>query len=159
MFIKKSKSIWSIIILIMMLILSSCSQAAPSDDDDEEEKSKIIGTWSSTGGDSYAISKDLFVYNDGGWGYDFAGIIVGHEDFTEKSGYITIKLTSVGSSSSKTAGKYYLMRWRFFNENSVQMSNAYKASGSEDKNTQIEAELEFTEANGYFSFYGDYIRK
>lgn len=107
----------------------------------------IYGTWKSNYGDGYTITETTITYDDGGHGYGWSGNI---EEIKEPYIY----------SSFKKDGKtlYKVTAYKDVTEVSANIANAYKAGGKEYCTTLEEAKEEFTIDNGYFGYFGEYVR-
>ena len=107
----------------------------------------IYGTWKSNG-DGYTITETTVVYDDGGWGFGYTGII---EEITND--YIFYSL------ENKT--KFYAICYKNLTEISCDFSNAYKdedAGGKAYCDSLENEKKEFTIENGYYGIFGEYVR-
>lgn len=92
----------------------------------------------------------------------FQGEILGSPDFSRPSGKFTIRITVGGKAygAGFPAGKYTVVKWSDFNGGTVSYRIANKnlsqdaaAAFDSVRETQAEAERDFTDANGYFLVY------
>lgn len=159
MYLKNKFIIFTLIISLFLTLFTNCPVEVEKEK--KEEKPTIIGYWKSSYGDGFEITKSgtFYQYDNANKAISFAGSIVNHSPYTSTSGFITVKITDSGTWGM-TQNYYYVIRWKNFSVNSIQESCAYKAGGKNSGlPTQNEAETEYTEANGYFAYYGDYIRQ
>jgi len=170
MFKKTSKQI--IFLLFLFLLFTNCQEPSTEEvlpEDSYIESSLTLmnnlkGYWKSSFGDGFEITGDalpqtFFQYDDASKTISFAGYIVGNENDSIENGFITILISSSGSWG-KTLGTYYVVRWRNFNlTSSISESSAYKSGGLDSAPTKQKAENEYTSANGYFAYFGDYIKQ
>lgn len=115
----------------------------------EPKAASIYGEWQSPYGDGYSISKTTVVYDDGGWGYGYTGII---EEITND--YIFYSL------ENKT--KFNAICYKNLTETSCELSGAYKdenAGGKAYCDSLENAKKEFTIENDYYGLFGEYVRK
>jgi hypothetical protein len=123
----------------------------------------LEGYWKSTYGDGFEITGTTYTQYDGAdRSVSFAGTIVNFPNLYRSSGSIIIRITDSGSWG-KTKGYYYAIRWRSLSKRGVEQSCAANLSVSPEKNnglpTYAQAATEYTEANGYFSYYGAYAKQ
>ena len=106
----------------------------------------IYGTWKSNSGDGYTITETTITYDDGGYGFGWSGNI---EEIKEPYIY----------SSFEKDGKtlYKVTAYKDVTEVSANIADAYK-NNKNSANTLEEAKEEFTIDNGYFGYFGEYIR-
>lgn len=138
---KKSKfSLLAIAFAMFVGVFVSCS---------EPKSASIYGEWQSPYGDGYSISKTTVVYDDGGYGFGYTGII---EEITND--YIFYSL------ENKT--KFNAICYKNLTENSCELSGAYKdasAGGKTHCDSLEDAKKEFTIENEYYGIFGEYVRK
>ena len=109
----------------------------------------IFGEWKSPYGDGYSISETVVVYDDGGYGFGYTGKI---EEITNN--YIFYSL--------EEEKKFYSICYKNLTEISCEFSGAYKeeAAGGKTYCDSLEnAKKEFTVENGYYGYFGEYVRK
>ena len=109
----------------------------------------IFGEWKSPYGDGYSISETVVVYDDGGYGFGYTGKI---EEITNN--YIFYSL--------EEEKKFYSICYKNLTEISCEFSGAYKdveAGGKTYCNSLEDAKKEFTVENGYYGYFGEYVRK
>lgn len=139
------------------LLLSTSTTPSPT------TPATLVGSWKSSFGDGFEVTQTTFTqYSDAAsktiW---FQGNIVGSPSFTDTSASLTLLVTTRGSYGP-AVGKYFVARWKSLTANGVKESTPYKEGGLADAESQVAAESEFTEANGYFSgpyAYGEYARQ
>ncbi|PCG19057.1 hypothetical protein [Brachyspira sp. G79] len=68
------------------------------------------------------------------------------------SGMIYCKYTTAPSYNQGVANKYYAIAFKDLTSDTIDICGAYKSDGVSATDTLSEAKLEFTEANGYFTF-------
>ena len=140
MFKKFKFSLLVIVFAMFVGVFVSCS---------EPKSASIYGEWQSPSGDGYSISETTVVYDDGGWGLGYTGAI---EEITND--YIFYSL------ENKT--KFNAICYKNLTENSCELSGAYKeeaAGGKKYCNSLEDAKKEFTVENGYYTYFGEYVRK
>lgn len=144
-----------VLLTLGLLLLGACESpqtpAAPP---------SLVGYWKSSYGDGFEVSGSTFTqYDDASKSVSFAGTIQGTPDMTAVAGSLTLQITDPGTWK-KTAGRYYVVRWKALSARGVKESSAsnYPAATPEP-DTQAGAEAAFTEANGSFGYYGDYARQ
>jgi hypothetical protein len=156
---KKKLFTLSLSVFILLIFLIGCQEPVEKKEDKETSKANLTGYWKSSYGDGFEITGTIFTqYDDASKTVSFAGTIVNNPDLTNSSNYITIKITN-GGTWGKTLGNYYVIHYKDFAATTVKESCAYKSGGQSDNATQTGAETEFTIANGYFAYYGDYIKQ
>lgn len=143
------KSLSLIVFLLIVAISCDNRPTAPN---------LLVGTWISTynetyiydgrtftsaydGKNSYVIKVERIIYSS-----DTAGIIYGK--YTENSTY-----------GDAVVGKYYAVSFKDLTDSGVSISGAYKSDGKTGRGTLIEAIIEFTEKNGYYSIYSSCVKK
>ncbi len=164
------------VFLFLLLLVIGCQEPAEKQDKDDDVKSSLSGYWKSSYGDGFEISgNDFYQYDDAAKTIGFAGNIVNNPDLTASSGYITIKITNIGTWQ-KTLNYYYVIHWKNFNGPGVKQSSAVKdyndtnGDGIDDNplnkgrpnqfgNNDDAAEYLYTIENGYFDYYGDYLKQ
>lgn len=119
---------------VAVLVLSGCVQP---------DEASVYGTWESSAGDGYVITETSIKYDDGGYGYGWEGTIA---QVTDSYIYYTI------------ATKYFAISYTNLTDESCKFSNAYKANGKLFTDTLESAIEEFTVDNGYYSYYGEYVK-
>ncbi|MCL1817581.1 MAG: hypothetical protein FWG35_01530 [Spirochaetaceae bacterium] len=124
----------------------------------------LIGTWNSSGGDSYTIDASEVVYNDSWDLFGFKGAVKkvrGHGG-RPSPGYITI-CSTVADPSGPIAGNYFVIHY-ILTSSGVTMGGAAFAGdpdgnyGGDGKATQEIAEAVYTVQNGYFDACGNYTK-
>ncbi len=123
----------------------------------------IAGYWKSAYGDGFEIKYEsgtwnYYQYDDAAKTISFAGTIASSSAFTDASNYITIEITDTGTWG-KTVGEFLCIHYKELSSNTVKQSTPYKDPGSSTEASAAAAEAEFTVANGYFGYYGDYTRQ
>ncbi len=140
--------------LFAAVALSGCdASSGPTGD-------SLVGVWSSSGGDGFTVTETTFSYQYGDT-EQFAGDIANDPDLSAGSGYIVMRITSRLNSWDPEVGKYVAIHWKNFTGDGVKESSAYKTGGSYNSgmDTLAEAEAEYTVANGYYGYYGEYLRE
>jgi len=151
------KKFWVLMAFLALLLVSY--QETTEEDDETNKKTVISGYWKSSYGDGFDISGTTYSqYDDSSKTVSFAGTIVNDPDLTASSNYIIIKVTN-GGTWGKTVNNYYALPYKDLTATTIKESSAYKTGGQSEMTTQAGAESEFTIANGYFSYYGDYIKQ
>ena len=134
---------FSLLIIAFAMFVGVFVSCAPQPSD----AASIYGTWKSKG-DGYTITETTVVYDDGGWGYGYTGAI---EEITND--YIFYSL------ENKT--KFNAICYKNLTETSCELSGAYKeeaAGGKTYCDSLEEVKTEFTIDNGYFGYFGEYVR-
>jgi hypothetical protein len=154
-FIKKALPVFLAFCFVVAL-LSGCAGGGSGDG------SIIFGTWtaSNMGGDGYTITNGTIIYDDGGHGYDWAGTIVGHSDFTSPAGILYVQYT-IYSNDSTFIGKINAVYWKNLTPGSVEMGNAINSDFSNPAVSTIgEAVTKFTLDNvgTWITYWGPYIK-
>lgn len=168
----KSFSVFFTIITLAVLLGTNCDQPKQEED---ITKPSLVGLWVSSAKDGFEVKIDastdgsmFYYYDEGitrtlhvpGNGCGFDGIIVNKPDYTATSGYITVKIVDPDvtndiwkSTISYPSGKYTVVAWNNFNGSTCKEASPFKLGGYPSyKDTQAEAEAEFTEANGYYGW-------
>lgn len=112
----------------------------------QAQSASIIGNWKSEW-DGYVITEKEITYDDGGHGYGWSGKI---EEI--KDPYIYVSFEQDGKTL------YRVTAFQNVTDVSANIANAYKAGGKEYCTTLEEAKEEFTIDNGYFGYFGEYVR-
>ena len=112
----------------------------------QAQSASIIGNWKSEW-DGYVITEKEITYDDGGYGDDWSGKI---EEI--KDPYIYVSFEQDGKTL------YRVTAFQNVTDVSANIANAYKAGGKEYCTTLEEAKEEFTIDNGYFGYFGEYVR-
>ena len=140
-----------------LVLLSGCDLATSSTD------VSLSGYWKSTYGDGFELSgntNDGFLYTQ----YDnasrdisFAGTVVNNPDFDASTGYIILWITN-GGTGTKTEGYYYAGHWKNLSGSVVASAGAYNGTSAlnDGMPTIAGAIAEYTVANGYYGYYGEY---
>ena len=105
----------------------------------------LLGTWMSQYNDGYTITKTTVTYDDGGYGYGWEAELA---DVTDS--YIYVK---------KADEEFVAISYKDLTSASCSMATAYKEGGKASTKTLEEAKTEFTVENGYFGYYGEYIKQ
>lgn len=153
-----------LLLLVLSLawgILSITGCAQPTDD--PESTPSLEGYWKSSYGDGFEISGTSYKqYDDSTKSVSFAGTIVNNPDRNAASDSLTIRITDSGSWG-KTVDRYYVIKWKTLAGKGISQSAANNGIFTDVKNngmeTQALAEAEYTEGNGYFGYYGDYVKQ
>ena len=146
-------------VVLILFFLFNCREPSNKQEDDKEKEYSLIGYWKSSYGDGFEInSTQFYQYDDATKTVSYAGNIVNNPDLESGSDYITIEITDAGTWG-KTVGEFYRVHWKEFTKNTVKESSAYKSGGASTMPSQATAETEFTVANGYFAYYGDYEKQ
>ena len=138
----KFTRLFAAVLFVAALSLTACSNQTEEDSGDDIED--LVGAWVSSGGDSYVITEDAMVYDDGGWGFGFTATIKDVED-----NYIYY---------TKADGKFYVTAYKDLKKTSCKLANAYKEGGLTCADTLKAAKKEFKRKNGYFERYGEYTK-
>lgn len=112
----------------------------------QAQSASIIGNWKSEW-DGYVITEKEITYDDGGYGDGWSGKI---EEI--KDPYIYVSFEQDGKTL------YRVTAFQNVTDVSANIANAYKAGGKEYCTTLEEAKEEFTIDNGYFGYFGEYVR-
>ncbi len=158
MFKRISLIILSVSLLAGSLALTGCAAASSGN-----ELSSLNGYWKSGYGDGFEISGTSYAqYDDTEKHVSFAGTIVNAPDLTADSGFLTVKITNSGTWL-KTANYYYVIQWKNLSLGKVSASAANNGDYLDVKNngmaSQALAEAEYTISNGYFGYFGDYLKQ
>ncbi|OHD17252.1 MAG: hypothetical protein A2Y34_18455 [Spirochaetes bacterium GWC1_27_15] len=144
---------------VLLFLLVGCAEQ-PVNQTITESKPELKGYWKSLSyGDGFEIIGSMYYqYDDASKSISFAGEIANNASWTASTGFVTVKITNSGSWS-KTLNEYYVVRWKDFVSSKVKQSSPYKVNGFSTVSTKDGAEQEFTEENGYYTFYGDYVKQ
>jgi len=130
-----------------------------NDDEPGTAVPSLSGYWKSSYGDGFEISGTTFTaYDDAAKTVSFAGTVVNDPDFASNAAFLTLRIT-VSGTWGKTVGKYYVVHMKSYTGTTVQWASPYKSGGISEADTQAAAEAEFTIANGYYTYYGDYVKQ
>lgn len=147
-------------ILSLFIAISSCAVQPANNDDDDKTSYLLNGYWKSTYGDGFEISTTAFKqYDDASKAVSFSGEIAKFVKETDTTGRIVVKISDAGTWK-KTVGEYIVVRYKNYSSAGVAESTPYLSGKDCDGLPTIEAaEAEYTDANGYFAFYGDYLKQ
>lgn len=137
MFKKFKLPLFGIAFAIFLGLFVSCTPQAQS--------ASIIGNWKSEW-DGYVITEKEITYNDGGYGFGWSGKI---EEIKEPYIYVSFE------QDGKTL--YRVTAFQNVTDISANIANAYKDE-KQTCETLEEAKTEFTIDNGYFRYFGEYVR-
>lgn len=112
----------------------------------QAQSASIIGNWKSEW-DGYVITEKEITYNDGGFGFGWSGKI---EEIKEPYIYVSFE------QDGKTL--YKVIAFKNVTDISANIANAYK-DGKDTCKTLEEAKTDFTINNGYFAYFGEYVRQ
>lgn len=138
MFKKFKLPLFGIAFAMFLGLFVSCTPQAPN--------ASIIGNWKSEW-DGYVITEKEITYDDGGFGLGWSGKI---EEIKEPYIYVSFE------QDGKTL--YRVTAFQNVTDISANISNAYK-DGKDTCKTLEEAKTEFTIDNGYFGYFGEYVRQ
>jgi hypothetical protein len=130
-------------------------------DDQNKLNQNLIGTWVSEYFDGYTITNTRLSYDDGGYGYDYAGDIKHVINFTNTSGVIFFQYDT-NPSDTPTIGKINGVYYENLKSTSVEMGTASNADYTNPaKNTLDEAIATFTMGNKdtYIAYTGTYLKQ
>ena len=149
--------------LAFVVLFSSCDLGNSSDYTDG-----LAGKWIASYGDGFEVTGNPFSgfyytqYDDADLGVSFAGTIIGKPDITTEEGYLYILITD-GGSWGKTVDAYYAIHWENLSETGVSQGSASLVDFLDPKNSGMEtlakAKEEYTVANGYFGYHGEYAKQ
>lgn len=137
------------------------------------QKATLNGYWKSTYGDGFEIDTTVnpplfYSYKDAGKTLSFEGKIVNNPAYTSTDIYITVEITgndgiAAGDpnwgNADMTVGAFTVIRIKEFSGKICkEASSPYKFNEARVKPTQVEAETEFTDANGYYDYPADYTK-
>ena len=143
-----------------LVLLSGCELATSSTD------GALTGYWKSTFGDGFELSGNTLEgfryvqYNDADRSVSFAGTVVNNPDFDASTGYIILRITN-GGTWTKTEGYYYAVHWKNLSGSLVAAASAHNGTSTYNKGmpTIAGALAEYTVANGYYGYYGEYEKQ
>jgi hypothetical protein len=138
MFKKFKLPLFGIAFAIFLGLFVSCTPQAQS--------ASIIGNWKSEW-DGYVITEKEITYDDGGYGFGWSGKI---EEIKEPYIYVSFE------QDGKTL--YRVTAFQNVTDVSANIADAYK-DGKLTCETLEEAKTEFTIDNGYFGYFGEYVRQ
>lgn len=159
------KQIKILLTILMALVLAiSCSKNNPNDPTstiagtDNANFSKLQQKWEYTtsAGSGYNITANKVdsYYTDNNTEQISYSVsieeIVWYSD--NASGMIYCKYTTAPSYRPEVDNKYYAIAFKDLTSDTIDICGAYKDGGVYATDTLSEAKLEFTEANGYFTF-------
>ncbi len=154
MFRKITRLALAVSVCVALLALAGCDAATGPTGD------SLVGVWSSTYGEGFTVTETTFSYQYGGT-VQFEGEIANDPDLSAESGYIVMVITSHVAETYPAIGSHYAIHWKNFTGSGVQESNAYKTDGDHNlgMDTLSGAAGEYTITNGYFGYYGEYLRE
>ena len=135
---KKSK--FSLLVIAFAMFVGIFVSCAP-----QAQSASIIGNWKSEW-DGYVITEKEITYDDGGYGYGWSGKI---EEI--KDPYIYVSFEQDGKTL------YRVTAFQNVTDVSANIANAYKDE-KQTCDSLEEAKEEFTIDNGYFGYFGEYVR-
>ncbi len=154
--------------LFAAMLFAACLALTACQQQPEEKHEAFEGTWldASAGKSYYKISSSTFEnYGEDTKGvkYDsYAGDNLTFTKISDTAGIIYIKYTRAADSNWKYTtdatkapdiGKWYAIAYKDLTDKSIKICGAYKSDGKKSCSTLEEAKTEFTEANGYFSWF------
>lgn len=137
--------ILSLVVVFIAAFFAGCSNNSAA--------LSIDGKWTSSYGDGYEINGSFFSYNGVGNDWCIQGTIVETVFVTNDFGYIYYTREEDGKI------KYFVTSFKDLTEKSIKLSDAYKKDGKTSEASLEAAKAEFTVENGYFSYYGEYIKQ
>ena len=158
-----------LIVVSLSFSLASCKTDDNNDDsltsgiEELSTDSPLIGKWKDSYSSIYEISQNEFS-NYGDTYLSYAGNNLVISKTSENSGYIYIQFTRAADENrnyttdkekAPDIGNWYAISYKDLEENSIQLSGAYKYEGKTSTETLEEAITEFTIDNGYFGIYSD----
>lgn len=159
------KRLSSVMLLAVLFVGAQAFFSCDLMDSDEyapgNARPALAGYWKSSYGDGFEISGDTFTaYDDASKTISYAGTIVNDPDLDSNSAYLTLKITA-GGTWGKTVGKYLTVHFKNYTGTTVNWASPYKSGASIENgaDTVLQANMEFTVANGYFAMYGDYLKQ
>lgn len=161
MFKRIIRVIFAVSLLWGSLSLTGCDTLFSSDSSSDD--SSLSGYWKSSYGDGFEIDGKKFLqYDDAAKAVSFEGTIQGNPNLDTESGSFTIKITNSGTWG-KTIDAYYVIMWKNLTDDGVSQSSANNGDFTDAKNngmaTEELAEAEYTIENGYFGYFGDYLKQ
>lgn len=147
-----SRKIFSCTILVLTALLFVISFT--SCDEPKISGGSIYGRWKSQYNDSYIISENKIMYNDGGYGIGWTGKLI-----EISNDYIYFQYDENDENYTVAPKGYCAVAYKNLTEKGCQMGTAYKANGKESCTTLGDAKTEFTIKNGYFEYFGEYAKK
>ena len=158
-----------LIVVSLSFSLVSCKTDDNNDDsltsgiEELSTDSPLIGKWQDSCSSIYKISQNEFSnYGDTYLSYEGNNLVISKT--SENSGYIYIQFTRAADENwnyttdkekAPDIGNWYTISYKDLEENSIQLSGAYKYEGKTSTETLEEAITEFTIDNGYFGIYSD----
>ena len=158
-----------LIVVSLSFSLASCKTDDNNDDsltsgiEELSTDSPLIGKWKDSDSSIYEISQNEFSnYSDTYLSYAGNNLVISKT--SENSGYIYIQFTRAADENwnyttdkekAPDIGNWYAISYKDLEENSIQLSGAYKYEGKTSTETLEEAITEFTIDNGYFGIYSD----
>ena len=158
-----------LIVVSLSFSLASCKTDDNNDDsltsgiEELSTDSPPIGKWKDSDSSIYEISQNEFSnYSDTYLSYAGNNLVISKT--SENSGYIYIQFTRAADENwnyttdkekAPDIGNWYAISYKDLEENSIQLSGAYKYEGKTSTETLEEAITEFTIDNGYFGIYSD----
>ena len=157
-----------LVVVSLSFSLASCKTAdddnpLPQGIEELSTDSPLIGKWKDSYSSIYEISQNEFS-NYGDTYLSYAGNNLVISKTSENSGYIYIQFTratdenrnyTTDKEKAPDIGNWYAISYKDLEENSIQLSGAYKYEGKTSTETLEEAITEFTIDNGYFGIYSD----
>ena len=143
-----------------LVLLSGCELATSSTD------GALTGYWKSTFGDGFDLSGNTLEgfryvqYDDADRNVSFAGTVVNNPDYFATSGYLVILISDPGTFDI-TKGAYHVVHWKNLSGSLVAAASAYNGTSTYNKGmpTIAGALAEYTVANGYYGYYGEYEKQ
>ncbi len=156
-----------VMVSIATVVFFSCDPVANDDKPEytlsQSYNSVLNGYWKSNYGDGFDLSGDVFTYyGDNTKTLAYRGTIeLVYSNKTNENQYITFLVTEKDDSGwySMGVGKYYTILMKDITQTTCKEAGAYKSGGKNDEETAEKASKEFTIENGYFTFFGDYVKQ
>ncbi len=143
-----------------LVLVAGCALA-------DDSPSALTGYWKSGYGDGFSLYRtesgtlSFAQYDDAQKNVSFSGTVVNDPDLWGEKGALTVKIVD-GGTWLKTVDEYVVVRWQSLGEDTVEQAVAYSTDSGADNDglpTAAEAEAEYTVANGYFGYFGEYGRQ
>jgi hypothetical protein len=142
--------VFAVCLVITALTLSGCNLNG--------DVGSILGAWTSAAGDGYTINARTFVYDDGGYGFGYAGTIEEIVEINTSSGIIYFEYDDKPAGA---AGAFNAIYYKDLTSTTVQLATAFNADYTNPATATLEqAKAKFTQATAgdFVSFWGAYTK-
>ena len=144
------------VVLILFFLFNCREPSTESSGSENDPTPSLVGEWLSDYNELFIIADDEtppMFYSQYAGTTSYAGEIIEHDNYSGKSGYISIQYTE-NSTDPSVVGKFYRIHWEALTLSACKISGAYRAdlagSAQYSADTLEDAKNNFTVENGAF---------